>query len=274
MDGSPSVLHCGVTQDGDLASIGIDLDIHDMRGKGATHTTWLRRRPPGDRSTHARHLCGHFLEGHRLPGILGALEDAIGVRHIVGGDAYRSTLGLSLELFLHLAIPATGQALLHLPQDIQRCLMGGIPSCERCTAAARDIGKANAIGTDYRRTHILVGYTKRFGGLHGDRGPRATNVSRPLNQRHRTICVDIDHHRRLEAHIEPEARGHTTTAVRSSERRRIVLMFQRSVHRLQITNTREGRPINPPVPFLGSIETADLQGIHAELFGQFVHHRL
>src|SRR5262249_49165374 len=37
MDGSPNVLHRGVAQDGDLASIGIDLDIHDMRGEGATH---------------------------------------------------------------------------------------------------------------------------------------------------------------------------------------------------------------------------------------------
>src|SRR5215510_1478805 len=70
VDGSPSVLHRGVAQDGDLTSIGIDLDIHNMRGEGATHTAWLRRGPPGDRSTHARHLCGHFLRGHRLVDIL------------------------------------------------------------------------------------------------------------------------------------------------------------------------------------------------------------
>src|SRR4029434_8847373 len=45
VDSPPHVLHRGVAQDGNLTSIGIDLDIYDMRGEGATHTTWLRCRP-------------------------------------------------------------------------------------------------------------------------------------------------------------------------------------------------------------------------------------
>src|ERR1043166_2386043 len=43
VDGSPSVLHGGIAQDSDLTSIGIDLDIHNMGGESATHTTRLRR---------------------------------------------------------------------------------------------------------------------------------------------------------------------------------------------------------------------------------------
>ena len=50
-------------------------------------------------------------------------------------------------------------------------------------------------------------------------------------------------------------------------------MFQRRVHRLQIANAWEGRAIDASVAFLGAIQTADLQGIHAELFSQFVNDR-
>src|SRR5215467_2054680 len=114
VDGPPHILHCSVAQNGDLTGIGINLDIHDMRGEGATHTTRLRCCPTGDGPPHTRHLCGDLLEGHRLTGILGALKDAIGTGHIVWGDTHRRTLRLPFELLLHLTVPAPGYTFFHL----------------------------------------------------------------------------------------------------------------------------------------------------------------
>src|SRR5262249_60984125 len=66
VNGSPDVLHRGVTDHAHDAELGVDLDVADVRAKAALRALGVELHAGADRAAHRRRLVGELGERQRL----------------------------------------------------------------------------------------------------------------------------------------------------------------------------------------------------------------
>src|SRR5207248_1420768 len=92
-------------------------------------------------------------------------------------------------------------------------LVSGPAGGEGDPAAAGNVRVADPLGVADHRAHVLRPDAQRLSQLHGDGSARPADIGRALNQADGAVAVDAGRGARLQAAVEPEARGDATAAV-------------------------------------------------------------
>ena len=145
---------------------------------------------------------------------------------------------------------------------------------ERGPAAAGHGGEADRVSVDHLWEDVLGRYTQHFGSLHRNGGPRTPDIGRALHQMHGAVRVDIQGAAGFETHVEPEAKRHAASAVRSPERGAVVRMVPDRFQHLRAADAAELGAVRAARPFPGSIAEPELDRVEAELAGDLVNNLL
>ena len=173
MNGLAHILHGGESQNLDLASLRVDLDVDDMHGEGVTGTAGIDRPFTGDRSTGAALAGGDFFETEAL--------------RRVGSADIAAAMVFYIALF---DFKLAGGALAHFDFDVFSGIVAGVAGGVGDPAAAGAAGIADRTSVGDRRVDIIRREPESFGDDHCHRGATAADIDRAFVEVDGAIVVD------------------------------------------------------------------------------------
>src|SRR3954470_10523301 len=257
VDGAADVLHGGVADDTRDAEIDVDLDVADMRAETAVGARGVELHAGADGAAHRGRLLGEFFQRQRL--------------ELAGVRAHRVRRALLPLHRFGIDLPDFCRALAQRGDDLFGRLRHDNRRGEQHTAATGEVRETDRLGVADDDGDAAVIDPKKFGADVGDARAGAADVGMARGDDDVAVLGDVDLRRGFATGVEPEAGG-CAPALKLAERRLVVIGVLRGFQRLDKADTRKHRAVRGFGSFLRGVLQAEVERIHLQRFGDFIHH--
>ena len=196
-------------------------------------------------------------------------------RQILEGEAQLFRLVPDHAIFVlnlfHRHIPDGSRPLDHLALDVFRRENGRPTGRKGRTATAGDHGEPDRVRVNHLWLDFFVGDAKGLRRLLRDGSPGASDIHRPLDQVDRPVRIDRHVNAGMEAPVHPKAGSDAAPAVRSCQRRAVVLVVTRRFQAFHQADLLEHRTLNLARTLGHRVVQAEFHRVHAQLLADFVH---